>query len=498
VAYLLEQENVNRNLQDFFTQAPIPMLILLGPQHRFALINPSYERFFGHQKVLGKTICEVFTQDEAGNYIKLLDDVYRTGVPYQGNEMPLSLPDENGVVQKRFLNVSYHPFREVDGTIKGIIAIYQDATEQVVARQKAEIERENFRNLFKQTPKIVCILRGPRHIFEFVNEGFIRAIGFDATGLTVREALPESDELHGILEKVYRTGKTAELRETPIKTDGLRYFNLTYAARRDEDGRIDGVMVLGAEVTDQVQAREELKRAVRSRDEFLSIASHELKTPMTSLKMNIQLMERRLNAHSLADSLSYYCSRSNLQINQLTRLIDDLLDISKIQAGKLTYDFERTDFLDLYHELIERFSDQLQSNGMQICRDIEKSLVGIWDKARLEQVLINLISNAIKYAPGSSIKISAKRVQRNAVISVRDFGPGIPKNKQELIFDRFERIGDSKNVSGLGLGLYISRQIVNGHGGTIELDSSVSDGACFVVTIPLDPRSVHSLNEARG
>jgi signal transduction histidine kinase/ActR/RegA family two-component response regulator/PAS domain-containing protein len=125
------------------------------------------------------------------------------------------------------------------------------------AKRAIENERENFRNLFKQTPEIVCILSGPEHSFEFVNEAHVRVLGFDATGKTVRAAQPESVEVHDILDNVYRTGKTAELHEIPVTVgERLRYFNLTYSARTDIQQKINGIMILGAEVTDQVLFRE--------------------------------------------------------------------------------------------------------------------------------------------------------------------------------------------------------------------------------------------------
>ncbi|MBC7457166.1 MAG: PAS domain-containing protein [Bdellovibrionaceae bacterium] len=156
-----------------------------------------------------------------------------------------------------------------DGSKLGAVVIMRDITEirqadevrtrlqsEAKAHKAIENERENFRNLFKQTPEMVCILKGADHVFEFVNASYIKILGFDATGKSVREAQPESVEMYGILDDVCRTGKTAELHEIPVTVgDRLRYFNLTFAARRDESGKIDGVMILGAEVTEQITAR---------------------------------------------------------------------------------------------------------------------------------------------------------------------------------------------------------------------------------------------------
>jgi len=160
--------------------------------------------------------------------------------------------------------------------------------------QLIENERANFRNLFKQTPEMVCILKGPDHVFEFVNEAHVRALGFDATGRSVREAQPESVEVHGILDEVYRTGVTAKLFEIPVTvTDRLRYFNLTYAARRDQDGEISGVMILGTEVTEQVLARRELRES----QELLSFA-------LSSAQMGPWSVDLKTGKVSLSDEAS--------------------------------------------------------------------------------------------------------------------------------------------------------------------------------------------------
>jgi PAS domain S-box-containing protein len=263
-----EVERAREDLHGFFMQAPIPMVILLGPEHRFVLANEPYERFVG-RKVVGKTLLEAFHRDEASPFIPMLDSVYKTGKPWIGKAVPLHIPDQNGNMQEHLVNFGYHPYFECDGTIKGVLAVVVDVTEEIQARRAVERgkaavenERENFRNLFRHSPELVCVLKGPDHVFEFVNEAHIRALGFDATGQTVHQAQPESVEVHGILDRVFQTGETALLHEIPVTVGNrVRYFNITYAARRDESGVIDGIVILGSEVTTQVLARQQLAQS---------------------------------------------------------------------------------------------------------------------------------------------------------------------------------------------------------------------------------------------
>lgn len=265
-------------LYSFFMQSPVPMVILSGPEHRFVVANEPYNKMVGRE-VIGHTVRDVFTPSELAEYIPLLDRVYKTGVPFQGKEIPLHLLDKSGHGEERFLDVGYYPSRDNHGRTQGVLVILNDVTEVVRARRSdektlkaIENERENFRNIFKQTPEMVCILAGPEHRFEFVNEAHVRALGFDATGLTVREAQPESVEIHGILDEVYRTGKTASLHEIPVTlTDRLRYFNLTYAARFDVNGLVSGVMIVGIEVTGEVELR---RKIAESEEHFRNLVDN--------------------------------------------------------------------------------------------------------------------------------------------------------------------------------------------------------------------------------
>lgn len=255
------QERVASNekrLEMMIRTSPSFMCLLTGPDFVFEQVNEHYKKLIGFREVLGKPVLEALPEVRGQGFIELLEKVRESGEPFIGNEVPILLQPKPGApAEKKYLDFVYQPSEIIDGKTQGIFVHGVDVTNKVEARLLIETERENFRNLFKQTPEMVCILNGPEHVFEFVNHAHIRVLGFDATGKAVREAQPESVEVHGILDEVYTTGKTAELHEIAVTVgDRLRYFNLTYAAKRNHNKQIDGVMILGTEVTDQVLNRE--------------------------------------------------------------------------------------------------------------------------------------------------------------------------------------------------------------------------------------------------
>lgn len=228
--------------------------------------------------------------------------------------------------------------------------------------------------------------------------------------------------------------------------------------------------------------------AILVRDEFFSIASHELKTPITSLKLLLHLTQRAVKraegAAPPTEKITKMLDTSSRQVDHLTRLVEDLLDITKIRAGKLTFHFEELDLSELTKELVERYSSEISAAQCPLEISIEPNVLGVWDRTRIEQVLMNLISNAIKYAPGAPIGIKVSSQGGMARISVQDCGPGIARDQQGKIFERFERVVSSPQIGGLGLGLFIAKQIVEGHNGTIRIESEPRKGSTFIVELP--------------
>lgn len=237
----------------------------------------------------------------------------------------------------------------------------------------------------------------------------------------------------------------------------------------------------------------ELVRAIRARDEFLSIASHELKTPLTSLRMQVQLRERALAKGNLSafapEALARTLASDLRQIDRLTRLVDDILDVSRISTGRFALAIgEPLDLVALVRDVLERSAAALATARCPVTMDAPAPVRGRWDRGRIEQVVLNLLTNAWKYGGGKPIHCVVRSLGDRAVLAIRDGGLGISAGDQKRIFQVFERAVSKDEVSGLGLGLYIARRIVEAHGGTIRVESEIGKGATFTVELPFEPK----------
>jgi PAS domain S-box-containing protein len=230
----------------------------------------------------------------------------------------------------------------------------------------------------------------------------------------------------------------------------------------------------------------EAQAAIKIRDEFLSIASHELKTPLTPLKLQIQQLLRMFTQSTSLDSerIQRLLNTSNRQISRLSKLIEELLDISRISRGQLQLELDEFCLSELIEDVAQRFGRQLEEANCELQLALEPGLHVNWDAFRIEQVIVNLLANAIKYAAGQPVRIETKRKGDDVILIVKDHGIGIAPIDQERIFKRFERAVSQDHFGGMGLGLYIVSQILQLHGGHIDVESELGKGASFKVEIP--------------
>lgn len=227
------------------------------------------------------------------------------------------------------------------------------------------------------------------------------------------------------------------------------------------------------------------------RDEFLSLASHELKTPLTSLKLQIQMRKRKMIKGSENDQTSENLLRllenEELHVNRLVKLIEDMLDISRIRKGKFVLNAEKVDLVHLTKNVLQMLENQFAEHNCKVEVEAPKEVIGKWDNYRLEQMMVNLFTNAMKYGNGSQVICKIKECQDFAEFSIADQGIGIDNRDKERIFEQFERAENSKIRSGLGLGLYIVKQIVMAHEGEITVESELGKGSTFIIKLPLKP-----------
>ncbi len=280
----------------------------------------------------------------------------------------------------------------------------------------------------------------------------------------------------------------------PLTAKGKTVGTVTFCATssyRFNDKDVDFALELGRRIAlayENSRLYEISQQAIEIRNDFLSIASHELNTPITSLKLQLQMTKKALE---LSDKGELPVERfrksveaSVKQVDRLINLVQVLLDVSRIQSGKFNFRFQKYSLKEMVDEVLERFREVIEASNCEVVVSGLQDISVEWDKTRIEQVLINLLTNAIKYAPGK-ILLDFNQTGEQVEFSIKDQGHGIPEDKLQTIFERFERVGNNDSVSGLGLGLFIVKQIVDGHGGVVRAQSTKGHGTCFKVSLPV-------------
>jgi PAS domain S-box-containing protein len=278
-----------------------------------------------------------------------------------------------------------------------------------------------------------------------------------------------------------------ELRLRRASDGAYRWHLWRMVPERNEQGAVVGWIATAVDIDDHKRAEEELQRAVVHRDDFLSVASHELRTPLTSLKLEVANLERLAQRNQgvvPAPRLAEKLGKIEGQAERLHRLINALLDVSRIASDRLELEIEEVDLSQLAQEVVSRFQDEATRAGCTLAVFASAPVVGQWDRSRLEQVITNMVTNALKYGSGKPVEVIVEPVGSQARLAVRDQGVGIAPDDQQRIFDRFERASSTRSFGGIGLGLWIVREIVRAHEGEVRVESELGAGATFIVDLP--------------
>lgn len=341
--------------------------------------------------------------------------------------------------------------------------------------EKEAYEKIRLQAILKQLPAGVLIT-GPKNKIEYINQQLEKMIdGKVEVGDSINN---HENPFLALLYKTARQRKaTAELKFEG-KNKRIRYFKISNSEVLDKKGK----QIAKVFIVDDISLEKELEKR---KDDFINMASHELKTPLTSLNLYASLFKK--NAASLKNE-KYTLLADNIktQIERLQRLVDDLLDVSRIQTGKLTFSKDKFRLDDMIEETLEIFQASTPQN-LVLSKKNQVSLIA--DKFRIYQVFANILSNAIKYSSSSGdIIVEVKKVNGQAVVSVKDSGIGISKQEQTKIFDRLYQVNEEtvKTFPGFGMGLYISKEIIKRHKGRIWVDSEKDKGSTFYFSLPIN------------
>lgn len=456
--------------------------IYLGEDLIVDYANDQMIKTWGKSKaVIGLPLEKALPELEGQPFIQILKDIFKTGEPYISKEDRVDLVVD-GTLKTYYFSFSYRPLRNSQGEIYAILNVALDVSELVNSRKEAQESGKEYRNLAEAMPQIVWTT-DEEGKFLYYNENmlsFLEIENQDMQDFSFTNILHPEDfiKLKKVWKKASEDKQTFELefRYKTHQSDEYIWFLNRATPVLDDEGKIKHWIGTSTNIN-------EFKILSAQKDTFLGIASHELKTPLTSLKLYAQVLERMLRKTG-DEKNAEFARKMDLQIEKLTSLIGDLLDVTKINAGKIYLNEAEFDFEQLVIETVE---DQRMSTSYHIELSTEKVGMVFADRDRIGQVITNFISNAIKYSPNSEkIIVHVETVDDQVQFSVKDFGIGMPEDKKDKVFEQYYRVsGDEQTVfPGLGLGLYISSQIVDRSNGKIWVNSILGKGSTFYFSLP--------------
>ena len=505
-------EHERQRLYTLLVKAPALIAVHRGPELVFEFCNNAYEQSVGHRKVLGKTLREAQPELEGQPFYELLERVYRTGEPYVGREAPAYTGSPESL-RLAYFNFVYQPFLGASGKPDGVLVFGFEVTDQVLARRHAEelaqklrAEEHESRAIIETLQEGIVVLDAETRVVK-ANASAERLLGLPLLAMhgrltnelpwsAVREDGSPLAEAEFPSKVALRTGKPqADVVVGIQHGEGRRVWLLIHAQplRLEGEAGFHGVVSSFTDITERKRAEAErehllteLSEAVRLRDEFLSVASHELKTPLTSLSLKLQSLDgatHREPGTSVTRLAGKDLELLRRQVRRLSVLVDDLLDVSRIRLGRLKLEPEPVNLTALVQEVVARFD--LEAERAVCALDVRvEPVTGTWDRVRMEQVVSNLLSNALKYGAGQPIRVQLEAQGERIRLTVEDRGIGIEPKVLGRIFGKFERGVSDRHYGGLGLGLYVTKQIVEAMGGTIQVTSEPGKGATFTVELP--------------
>ncbi|MEO8853779.1 MAG: ATP-binding protein, partial [Ginsengibacter sp.] len=453
----------------------------MGPDFKVDIANSKIYELWGttEELALGNPLLSFLPEARTQGFEDLLKHVYNSGETYKSNGVAYVLPAESGA-KKVYLDLLYEAFRENDGSISGIIVVATDVTEQVLNYKKTEEAELKARMAIESADLGLYELDLEGGLIK-TDERFNEIFGIEEIASRtdlMRIFHPEDLEIISKAhEDARQTGYLSAEYRIVHKDKSIHWVKSDGKIINDENGT--PVKIYGV-----IQDMTSLKEINQQKDDYISIVSHELKTPVTSMRINSYLLLEKL-ANSDKQIVSMLRSM-NYQVDRLSHIIQDLTDVTRLDSDKVIFRKEVFDFDELIKDNVAEMKVINQTDRIIINHIEEVKLFA--DKDRTGQVLTNLLTNALKYSPSSeNVFVSLSVKDNDAICSVKDCGNGIKKEEQSKIFERFFQVSGNEGVarSGFGLGLYISAQIIERQKGKIWVESNHGEGSTFLFSLPL-------------
>lgn len=466
-------------------------VILTDREHLVMFMNPVAERLTG--KKLSDVRCSPLLSvlsiegDSLGNFSHALTDVLHGKRSWESKGHSRLVSGDGSV---HFVEMSCGPIRIENGNM-GLVIVLKDVGLVQAAQASLTQSEERLRlatdvselGIWEVNLLTGLVARNKNHDKIFGQQELLPK--WEIRDYEARIHPEDLETVKLLIQTAIRDCQSFARTFRILRQDrSIRWVSATGKVECGTDGKPMRMIGTIMDVTEKKNSEDMLHEALFYRDEFLSIASHELKTPLTSLKLQSQMFQRHLERNDREafspDRIKRFMGEADKQVSRLTRLVDDMLDISRIRTGRLSISPEKVEIAAVVKDVVERMKPHFPSleigsfeGGEVFC-----------DRLRIEQVITNILNNALRYGKGRPVKVDLRRDGDHVSIAVTDNGMGIPDEFRDKIFTRFQRAVPASEVSGLGLGLYISKQIVEAHQGKISVESALDQGSCFTVKIP--------------
>ncbi|MCL5960134.1 MAG: ATP-binding protein [Chloroflexi bacterium] len=500
-------ERERQFLESIIDNASAAIAVTKGPDHIFELVNPLYQTFKPGVQMIGRPAAEVFPELKEQGLIDIMDRVYQTAEPHRATDFRVFLRCNGTKVKEICWNFCFTPRKDEAERVQGILQFIVETTEEARAREAAqavlreaqeqarrgEADQRNLRAIVDAIPVAVTVAEMPSGQIALINRAAIDLFGPPMTSemtlddyfKTYRLYLPSGEALvpqERPLRRTLEHGDTITGMEVVLKRIGREPVHLLVnsAPLRNTIGQITGAIIVYQDIS-------KLKELDQIRAEFISVASHQLRTPLTSIKAIAQTLKKKAVARGVDQLDLRSLDTINSEVDRMIRLIQAVLDMSKAQAGEVELARKPMDLVESIRQVVEDRQATTTKHTIRLQAEVPQ-LIGNWDKDRVEQVMWNLLENAIRFSPrGGPIDVVVRRLDGEAEVAITDQGVGIADEVKRHLFGRpFMGYNTVRHrPMGLGLGLYLSNQIVALHGGRIWVESEVGYGSTFFFTLPL-------------